>query len=268
MKVLDCESFQTTLLSLETITQVKQDNILNFLYNFDMDDFYHKNPLYKSGDKLLLLKFKNEFDPIINYDQSNWFHLTRIYKNEDFKSGILPLVDVVEDKWDKLYSLISNKISEKEWAEFRRDMERGALGPHSSLYKFRMSSTDFKGPYAISIKETAFLSDQIRNHDYLAVPEIIRDICFSFEQSFNQDLFKEYTKNSVPCIVKFKTEFSHPNLIGKVLFYLYQTVHEKALNANCKTNYNAKGNKIPPEDILKVEYLNSGIQYDDSIRQM
>lgn len=264
MKVLDCESFHTTLLSLESITHVKQENILSFLNNFDMDDFYYRNPLYGSGDELLLLKFKNEFDPVTSYDQSNWFHLTRLYKNDDFKDGILPLVDVVEDKWDKLYSLISDKISTEEWTDFRKNMEMGALGPHSSLYKFRMSSTDFKGPYAISIKETAFVSDQIRNHDYLAVPEIIKDICFCFEKTFGYDLFKEYTKNSEPCIVKFKAEYSNPNLIGKVLFYLYQRVHEKELNSNCKSNYNANGNKIPPEDILKVEYLNMGTIIDGS----
>lgn len=256
MKVLDCESFYTTLSSLETITQVKKGNILSFLSNFDMDDFYHRNPLYGSGDRLLLLKFKKEFEPVMSYDQSNWFHLTRLYKNDDFKSGILPLVDVVEDKWEKLYSLISDKITEEEWAEFRGNMEMGKLGPHSSLYKFRISNNDFKGPYAISIKETAFVSDQIRNHDYLAVPEIIKDICFCFEQTFGYDLFKEYTRNSDPCIVKFKTEFSHPDLIGKVLFYIYQRVHEKELNSNCKASYNANGNKIPPEDILKIEYPN------------
>lgn len=256
MKVLDCESFYTTLSSLETITKVKKGNILSFLSNFDMDDFYHRNPLYGSGDRLLLLKFKKEFEPVMSYDQSNWFHLTRLYKNDDFKSGILPLVDVVEDKWEKLYSLISDKITEEEWAEFRRNMEMGKLGPHSSLYKFRISNNDFKGPYAISIKETAFVSDQIRNHDYLAVPEIIKDICFCFEQNLGYDLFKEYTRNSDPCIVKFKTEFSHPDLIGKVLFYIYQRVHEKELNSNCKTSYNANGNKIPPEDILKIEYPN------------
>jgi len=262
MKVLDCESFCTTLLSLETITQVKQANILNFLNNFDMDDFYHKNPLFGTGDRLLLLKFRKEFDPVMSYDQSNWFHLTRLYNNDDFESGILPLEDVVDDKWDKLYSLISNKISLRDWAEFRKKMEMGALGPHSSLYKFRMSNTDFKGPYAISIKDTAFVSDEIKNHDYLAVPEIIRDICFCFEETFGYDLFKEYSKNSVPCIVKFKTEFSNPDLIGNVLLYIYQTIHEKALNPHCKINYNANGNKIPPEDILKIEYLDSYLQYD------
>lgn len=256
MKVLDCESFHTTLLSLENITQVKQENILSFLNNFDMNDFYYKNPLYGSRDKLILFKFKKKFDPVLSYDQSNWFHLTRLYKNDDFRSGILPLVDVVEDKWDKLYNLISDKLSENEWSQFRKNMEMGELGPHSSLYKFRMSNNGFKGPYAISIKETAFMSDQIRHHDYLAVPEIIKDICFCYEQTFGQDLFKEYTKNSNPCIVKFKTEYSHPNLIGKVLFYLYQRVHEEELNSHCKTNYNANGNKIPPEDILKIEYPN------------
>ena len=262
MKVLDCESFFTTLSSLETITQVKQANILSFLNNFDMDDFYYRNPLYLSGDKLLLLKFREKFDPVMSYDQSNWFHLTRLYKNDDFESGILPLVDVVDEKWDILYSLTSDKVSLKEWADFRSKMEMGALGPHSSLYKFRMSNTDFKGPYAISIKDTAFVSDQIRNHNYLAVPEIIRDICICFEQTFNIDLFKEYSKNSVPCIVKFKTEFSNPDLIGNVLMYIYQTIHEKALNSNCKINYNANGNKIPPEDILKIEYVDKCLQYD------
>jgi len=265
MKVLDCESFYTTLCSLKNITHINKDDILNFLNDFDMDGFYQRNPLYETGDKLLLYKFKKEFDPVISYDQSNWFHLTRLYKNEDFKSGILPLIDVVESKWDNLYNLIFDQISEEEWAKFRRNMENGLLGPHSSLYKFRISNTNFKGPYAISIKETAFNADKLRHHDYLAVPEIIKDICFCFENNYGYDLFNEYSKNSFPCIVKFKTDFSHPDIIGKVLFYLYQTVHGNELNSNCKINYNANGNKIPPEDILKVEYLN---MKPNSIKQM
>ncbi len=256
MKVLDCESFYTTLSSLENITQINKEDILNFLKGFDMDDFYQRNPFYETGDKILLSKFKKEFNSVMSYDQSNWFHLTRLYKNEDFKSGILPLIDIVESKWDKLYNLIADKISDDEWASFRTNMELGLLGPHSSLYKFRISNTHFKGPYAISIKETAFIANKIRHHDYLAVPEIIKDICFCFESSYGYDLFKEYSNNSMPCIVKFKTNFSHPDLIGKVLFYLYQRVHDKELNFNCKTNYNANGVRIPPDDILKVEYLN------------
>jgi len=257
MKVLDCESFHDTLFSLENITSINSEDILDFLMCFDMDDFYQRNPLYETGDKIILNKFKKQFNPVMSYDQSNWFHLTRVYKNEDFKSGILPLIDVVESKWDKLYSLISDIISEHEWNKFRINMENGLLGPHSSLYKFRTSNTDFEGPYAISIRETAFKTDKIRHHNYLAVPEIIRDICICFEHYYGHDLFSEYKKNSVPCIVKFKTEFSEPELLGKVMFYMYQTVHNKELNSNCKTNYNANGTRIPPEDILKIEYLNA-----------
>lgn len=265
MKVLDCESFYTTLFSLENITNINKDAILNFLHGFNIDNFYQRNPLYDTGDKILLYKFKKEFNPAMKYDQSNWFHLTRLHKNEDFKSGILPLIDVVGSKWDKLYNLISDEISEEEWIKFRRNMEMGLLGPHSSLYKFRVSNTHFKGPYAISIKDTAFKADKIRHHDYLQVPEIIKDICFCFKHNYGYDLFDEYSKNSLPCIVKFKTDYSHPDLIGKVLFYMYQTVHNKELNSNCKTNYNANGSKIPPEDILKVELLNHKFKLDNSV---
>jgi len=257
MKVLDCESFYHSLFSLENITNINSEEILDFLQCFDMDAFYQRNPLFEKGDKLLLYKFKKQFGPIMHYDQSNWFHLTRIYKNDDFQSGILPLIDVVESKWDKLYPLVSNIISEDEWNDFRKNMEMGLLGPHSSLYKFRTTNTHFEGPYAISIKDTAFKTNKICHHNYLAVPEIIRDICLCFEHNYGYDLFNEYSKNSIPCIVKFKTQFSDPELIGNVLFYMYQTVHNKELNSNCKTNYNAQGCRIPPEDILKIEYLNA-----------
>jgi hypothetical protein len=257
MKVLDCESFDTTLISLEKITSIERGSIFEFLYDFDLEDFYRRNPLYETGDKILLSKFRKCFDPGLAYDQSNWFHLTRIYETEDFDNGILPLFDVVENKWDKLYNLVSELIPENEWIKFRINMEKGLIGPHSSLYKFRTSNNMFEGPYAISIRDTAFKCDEIRHHNYLNVPEIIKDICYCFELNYDYDLLDIYTQKSSPCIVKFRSDFSDTDLLGQVLLYMHHTIHNKRFNSHCKTNYNAHGCRIPPEDIIKVEYLDN-----------
>lgn len=258
IKVLDCETFETALISLEKITNLKSTEILNFLYNFDMEDFYDRNPYSDTGDKVLLNEFKTRFKPITDYDQTNWFHLTRVIRSENFKKGILPLKDVIKSKWDAIYNLVSDCISNEEWTGFRKKMQNGLLGHNSNLYKMKTSNSMFDGPYAMLIRETAFNANEMSNHDYLKIPEIIEDILICFEMETGYNLLDRYKKISSPCIVKFRTEFTNPNYLGPVLFYLYNKIHSQKLSRRCNTSYNAHGMKIPPENILNVEYPNLG----------
>ena len=66
------------------------------------------------------------------------------------------------------------------------------------------------GPYAMLVKEIAFVTDEVRNHDYLDAPEIVEDICFTFSDKYNFDLLRIFKSNTYPCIVKFIFQELHP----------------------------------------------------------
>lgn len=255
VKTLDCESFGSTILSLEKITNIEKEEIINFLSDFDMCEFYELNPYYDdTGDVLLFDQFNSTFIPSLNYDKTIWFHLTRTSPSNDFKNGILPLGVVINDIWDSLYELASDFISREGWYKFRETLEVGNGGWLAHLYQMKTSNKFHHGPYAMLIRDTAFKPGEIGNHDYLDVPEIVEDICVSFEKLCGYDLLDQYRKATRPCIVKFVSNFGDPNNISPVLYYLYKKIHRKRLNLYCNTTYDAKG-PILPENILNVEFL-------------
>lgn len=255
MKILNCESFNSALVSLEDITNIKKEKIVEFLTDFDMDKYYELHPNYdNTGDVLLFDQFKSTFNPRLDYDKTMWFHLTRIFPSNDFQNGILPLGFIIDDIWESLYELSSNFISKDDWYKFRATMEAGKGGWLAYLYQQKTSDNFHHGPYAMLIRDAAFKFKEMGNHDYLDVPEIIEDICVIFEKLYGKDLLNLYRKATMPCIIKFITGFGYPDNISPVLYYLYNTIHDKKLSIYCNTTYDAKG-PILPKNIVKVEFL-------------
>jgi len=69
------------------------------------------------------------------------------------------------------------------------------------------------------VKEIGF--NDVGNHDYLRVPEIVEDICLSFQQQYGIDLFHRYLSNTKSCIVKFYSENVKECYLYSALYYLY-----------------------------------------------
>lgn len=102
-----------------------------------------------------------------------------------------------------------------------------------------------QGPFGMLIKDVAFKAEEIGNHDYLNVPEIIEDMGFA-------DIYK---KNAIPVIVKFQTkrEYDEKYYLRYVLNYIYSMVTEKKLSMDCNTCYDGKNQYISPSNIIYVE---------------
>jgi len=72
--------------------------------------------------------------------------------------------------------LVSQEVDNKiEW-------ERFVNSSVSFQYNLKTSSSIHWGPYAMLVKEIGF--NDVGNHDYLRVPEIVEDICLSFQQQY------------------------------------------------------------------------------------
>jgi len=258
MIAIDCENIKTIYLTLEKILNISIDKILNFIKNLDLDEFYQKNADYfDTGDKALFdLLTQNINIKYSKIDYTYWFHLTRTNKNKLLNDGLLPLGLIIDKIWNYLYSLINLEINEYEWKSFRKHLENDMGNHYAELYRLKLNNKNSWGPYAMLIKESAFKSSEMGNHDYLKIPEIIEDICICFEEKYKINLAKIFINNTKPCIIKFSVKGGEYYLLKPILYYIYCTMHNKSLSIYSNTCFNAEGELINSDSILKIEYIN------------
>ena len=58
------------------------------------------------------------------------------------------------------------------------------VGVPDDLNNEKTTNRLHSGPYAMLVKESAFRSSEIGNHDYLEFPEIVEDICNGYERQY------------------------------------------------------------------------------------
>ena len=196
------------------------------------------------------------------FDKVCWFHLTRAPSSANFSKGVLPLNQSLNLIWDFLFSLIKNDFSTEIWNQFKKFMTAGSVSNENNLcsnlhrdFQTKINTSLHQGPYAMLIKEVAFNSRQIGNHDYLKMPEIIDDICVCFENIHKYNLREIYCANSKPCIVKFASDRTEHNYLIKSLYYLYRKYKGLNLNAECWANLDNKGKIVLPKDIKSINWI-------------
>jgi hypothetical protein len=259
MNILNCESINSTYESLESIG-IPKEELKEFLYNFDMEEYYNTYNYGNTGDHLLFDLINYKYKPEFNFDFTYWFHLTRTYEFNSFNEGILPLNENINRIWDYLYTLLKDDFTHNVWERYRSDLEHDNLDKRLDdmgifHYKNKIGKSLHWGPYAMLIRDVAFKSKEMGNHDYLNVPEIIEDICSPFDTIHNYNLLDKFIKNTKPCIIQFKHSTSKSYYLGPILFYLYSIHHNRGLSIHSNMCFNGNGVKIPQKDILNVEYL-------------
>lgn len=245
MKVLDCESVQSAYRSLELITSIPREHIREFLINHNQSN---------EDDHFILMRFKDRFNISLKYDSTCWFHFTRLEKF-DPENGLLPSEEAKEKIWEYLSSLLK-KDEIKLFKEFNKKLKQGEINDHyGRLYLDKVNGSFDDSPCAYLIKDSGYNLEI--NRDYLGrAPEIVEDICISFENFSNIDLLDRYIKSTNPCIIKFKTKDNNPDCIGPVLLYLFDIEHKRAISFGSNNSFSGYGKIIPEKDILGVEYPN------------
>lgn len=251
MKVLDCETIDSTYESLEQILGVGRSQLESVFDGFDVESFYQDNPSYPYPPEDVVFSDVSKVASLPgNYDRTCWFHLTRIAPSNNFEQGILPLGQCLELIWSFLYSLAKKKVSLAEWEKFRRNM-----GPHhhAALYAMKVADSMHWGPYALLSRDHAFNSQEVGNHDYLRAPEIVEDICICFSEKYEFDLLGAFMKKTRPCIVKF---FDGPrsDCVPTAVYHLYNEYRGNRCSMQCNTCYDGESATVTSERILKVEF--------------
>lgn len=251
MKVLDCESIDSTYESLEQILGVAKSQLESVFTGIDVESFYKSNPRHPQPPEELIF---SEVSKVItlpgDYDRTCWFHLTRTAPSNKFEQGILPLGQYLDSIWSFLYSLAKRHVTPEEWDRFRQDM---GSDHHADLYEMKAHDPMHWGPYALLTRDHAFKPGEINNHDYLGAPEIIEDICICFSERYEFDLLGAFMRKTKPCIVKF---FDGPraDCVSTAVYHLYNVHWRKSCSGQCNTCYDAEGVPVPPEHIMKVEF--------------
>lgn len=255
MRILDCESVESTYLSLESILSLSKAELETIFSSLNMDQFYQQNPNYHgSGDELLFAIVNNGPSKTINFERTCWFHLTRSKQPHTFDRGILPLNLQINAIWDFLLSLLDDSISEREWKLFCEELNHSDYH-YARLYREKINRAQHWGPYAGLVRDMAFRAEEAGNHNYLRTPEIIEDICLCFANTYQIDLLSRFQERTRPCIVKFVTDDCNQGCIMAALYYLYKVFHDDQLNWYCNRSFDNKGKPLEAGQILKVEFI-------------
>lgn len=235
MSILNCFDFDSSLKSVSDIYNLGCNEIIQFLNRKHSDIWCPGNGV--GFYEYLLLEFDKNY-PIKNaVDKVYWYHLTRIFDESPFREkGILPLNLALQEIYKFVKSSNHLAIEFSDWI--------GSIS--NQTLKSRLKDNNY-GSFAMLVRETAFISGEMRNHNYLKAPESIEDL----------ELHGLYTQKAKPAIIQFCAPPDRENsrLIKSVLAYLYDKVHGNELSTDDNTTFDAKGNTIKPCDILNIEYI-------------
>jgi len=252
LAVLDCESYESSLKSICDLYGVNPDDAVKFLLGVDFSEEHQRERyISKAPPDYLTDSFHSQFgSPTQAWDTVCWFHLTRAPANADFSEGILPLHLALDKIWRTLISTASDPLRKANLEKLRDN------GVPDHLYQMKTESRIHSGPYAMLVKESAFHSRSMGNHDYLEFPEIIEDICNGYQTEFGDPIHQEISKALRKCIVKFEVPpESRDDLITPSLFYCWCKAHNEELGLAANTCYDGKGAAIPYAAIRRIEFL-------------
>lgn len=181
-----------------------------------------------------------------------WFYCTRVPAGTTFDEGILPLGQVLPLLKDTLLNLLEDTAAKRAIDQaFARE---GGFGFH---FGNKLGNPLHWGPYAILVREVASCANDLGQHDYLTMPEIIEDLCEEVELASGIDLLPVFRERLRPAVVKFvapagnSAEFA----VRVALRYLQSSLLEGAPGHGAVWCFDGRNTAVPPEQVLKVEFV-------------
>lgn len=256
MNILDCGNIDSTYNSIQCITGLSRDDINSILNRFIPNRKTSKYSEMYASSEIFNQILNKEFRITSTVEYVMWFHASRTHNVNQYKNGLSTLPEALDGVWDFLYSLVKDDIDKKEWYEFRHKMtNKKYANHHTFLYNFKVPDSFHWGPYGFLIKDLIFFPTEIGNWDYLGSAEIAYDICITFNQYFNVDLFTKYYENTIPVIVKFRDKKYDPKYLGYAMMYLFKIFFNEQLESSCNYCYNGKSKSVSKNDIVTIEKI-------------
>lgn len=253
-RFLDCTDLSTAINSTANILNISKNLLINEIADLDLDEMYDQFPQHESFEYTIISWFRLKHEISTDFDYTYYFHATRLFKNQSFDKGIIPLRFSIDYIWISLYDLIKNTIPLKEWLIFRQKITSNNYpNLYTNLYSMKITDDFHHGPFGFLIREVIFKPRKLGNWDYLGTPEIVYDICTTFQKYYNVNLINKYLKNSEPYIVKFKSIITSKSLLGISLTYIYCKLKNIEIWRDCSFAFDGKGKAVRPNEIIEIE---------------
>lgn len=251
--ILDCESFDSAAYSVSNAFNCSTNVLIELMSNSRIDEYFEEQVyLPFSFSQYLLLEVQGQLGNARPFDYVNWFHTTRTADGATFSDGILPLGNVLPKLHETLVSLVEDSFQR----EFLRDVLAKGLIPDWH-YQNKTGNSMHWGPFGILVREVAFNANQLGQHDYLSMPEIIEDICNGIGNGIGMSLLKVFQSKLKPTIVKFstKSEFNDTRCLEAALCYIRSMSLKRELDSNSVYCFNGNGKAVPSSDILYAKFV-------------
>jgi len=242
--ILDCETSESILTSLENIFSTNKNEILSFIMNNNLDEIWRKSKQEKCAYQYYYEEFRKKFKLNTQEIEAFWFHNTRVQESICFLEGILPLEEAIP----RVEILVDEIVAD---LGINHNSNKALF---ATIIQHKLNTSTDRGPWGFLIKDFAFcLPDGI--HNYLEMPEIVEDVIrFKYNNHYHQ-IVKKYKEVTTPCIVKFKVSRNfHPDNLAFVIHYIYQKENKLELNENCNTNLSNCGESISQDMIIKINF--------------
>lgn len=251
VQVLDCESFDSAARSCAELMRTTPAALLDRVRSFEYNDMPESERRAYPYEELFLRRTLGLSESDLPAPPAvMWFHATRVPDGTSFEEGLLPMSARLEHIWTFLGRLASDWSTPQEWKVFRKGMR----GQGASQYALKVSSGLADGPFAFLVREMIFQPRLLGNHDYLGVPEIVEDICMSYEEMHGKPLRARFIERTRPCIVKFRASEPRPDTLAAALLYVHRKSRGEDLWTPCNTCFSGEGLAVPPTSILAVEW--------------
>ena len=235
------------LRSISDLTDVSQDRVSRFV-----DGLVAKNT---GGDPHIdyWRQFQAEFGAVPDISGTVYFHGCRCPRFTRFEQGLLSNHQVIDLIWEQLWQIVGAHVGAATVEAMKLRFFEGC----GSDYRDRISGRSIRerGPWGKLVRPEWFMARTNSDHYLRNAPEIVSIILNHF--SPDGMLHELYRRETVPCIVHFRTARKDAAVLGHGLLYLRdmrycthwaQYTHHYGLDSMC-------GVTVPSEDILEVEFL-------------
>ena len=250
--LLDGSSFETVLTSFSQLWNVTPERLISEIKNLDLYELRTSSEVIRGVKNSLNIESEAHFDGML------WFHNTRVPSDTSFEEGIIPTHLLLE----KIWSFIEQQSKGILNADYLTSL-RSFLEKHDTKYKNKMRSS---GPFALNLRELAFRSDEVHNHDYFSTVEIFDDILHPLWDKENDKriiLLQRIKEATFPCIVTFVNSYVNKHHVACALFYIKLKIEEDVLSNICNICFDGNGQKVLPEFIISIEF----VEYEPTLKK-
>ena len=248
---LDCATRQSTEQSLTAAFNCSVEALRKFVADTAHGAYYDEHwQRLDAFDRWFYQRACEQFGQPVLPTEICWFHGTRVPSGTTFAEGVLPLGDWLPSLREAVLGTLDDEDARREVvAAFDR---QGGFGMH---FGNKVKDPLHWGPYAILVREVADNAKAIGQHDYLAMPEIIEDLCEDVRLASGLDLLAVFEERWRPAMVKFTAPAGDAAdfALAIALCYLRECALKDRPGFGAVWCFDGHGQAVPAGSILSVE---------------